>query len=104
MHCQEKKLIPLNSRQILTTEAQRKKEGASVQVEFPAGVVKLFLTRSTWQHVEQQKLLCYLKVQCIQSSETGSEMHFTPALKSSHRYEWILFQVICLLKKDAHNT
>lgn len=57
------------------------------------------LTRSTWQHAEQQKLLCYLKVQCIQSSETGSEMHFIPALKSSHRYEWILFQVIYLLRE-----
>lgn len=42
--CQEEKLILLNLRQILTTEAHTKTEDAPVQLEFPARDMKTFLS------------------------------------------------------------
>lgn len=38
---------------------------------FQQMILKVSLTRGTWQHAEQ--LLCYLQAQCIQSSEMVSE-------------------------------
>lgn len=43
--CQEEKLILLNFRQILTTEAHRETEDAPVEVEFPEKDMKLFSHR-----------------------------------------------------------
>lgn len=40
--CQEKKLILLNLRQILTTGAHRRTEDAPVEVEFPTKDMKVF--------------------------------------------------------------